>query len=169
MTGNSTLTQDQLNAVAAAINATQVSEVPNGECFSGTCYMQDFIAGDIVITTGANVQLSGVIGTATDKDGNAWTLVGDVYVDYYNSPGDWWWGGIMLNNQWTVAGLADALQGYFIALRLMDDGEVYVEEAKQGGWWSLTRAQETNDWPWAPNPYGRPGIGGDPGPGPYNT
>jgi len=43
---------------------------------------------------------------------------------------------------------------------------VYVEEAKQGGWWDLTAAQE-NPGDFAN--FTRPGIGGDPGPGPNNV
>ena len=54
------LTQDQVNAIAASINATQVSEVPNGECFKNPCYPQDFLVGDTIIT-GAKSQSSGAM------------------------------------------------------------------------------------------------------------
>ena len=155
------LTQDQVNAIAAAINATQVAEVPNGECFSGTCYPQDFLAGDTIITTAPNLQSSGPMGSLTDKDGNTWTLVAGTYVTEYNTPPDWWWGGIELNGQ-----LLDGYVGYFIAIRLLNDGTVWVEEAKQGGWWSLTAANET---PGAFASFTRPGEGPDPGPGPNNV
>ena len=167
ITAGSSTTQAALNTLAAAINTTQVSEVPKGECFSGVCYAQDFLAGDIVITTAPGVLSTGSRGSLTDKNGNVWTLIAGT--PFQTNPADWWWGGVELNGSFTVGNPSGSLGGYYIALRLLNNGDVYVEEAKQGGWWNLTQAQATNDWPWNPNPFGRPGIGGDPGPGPNNT
>ncbi len=45
------LTQTQVTAIANAINTTQTSEVPGGECFSGTCYPQTALTGDSLVTT----------------------------------------------------------------------------------------------------------------------
>ncbi len=121
------LTQDQVNAIAASINATQVSEVPNGECFAGTCYPQDFLVGDTIITTAPNLQSSGAMGSLTDRDGNTWTLDADVPSQTNN--GDWWWGGLTLNGTdlSSAVGSGATYCGYFIALRLLNDGSVWVE------------------------------------------
>lgn len=167
LTDGLNLTQAQLNTIAGDINATQTSEVPGGECFSGTCYPQDFLVGDIIVATAGSQQSTGVMGSLTDLDGNVWSLVAGT--TFQGNPPDWWWGGVELNGSLTVGNPSGSLAGYYIAIRLLDNGQVYVEEAKQGGWWSLTQAQATNDWPWAPNPFGRPGIGPDPGPGPNNA
>jgi Cellulase (glycosyl hydrolase family 5) len=158
LTDGLNLTQDQLNAIAASIQATQEAEVPAGECFSGTCYPQDFLVGDVILTTAPNLQSSGIMGSLTDKDGNTWAL--DADQPCQTNAGDWWWGALNLNGTQFYC-------GYFIAIRLLNDGEVWVEEAKQGGWWSLTQAQETGNWPDVNGI--RPGLGPDPGPGPNNV
>ena len=77
LTDGQNLTQDQVNAIAASIQQTQEAEVPNGECFSGTCIPQDFLIGDTIITTAPNLQSSGPMGSLTDTDGNTWTLEAD--------------------------------------------------------------------------------------------
>ena len=79
----------------------------------------------------------------TDRDGNTWTLDADVPCQTNN--GDWWWGGLTLNGTdlSSAVGGGATYCGYFIALRLLNDGSVWVEEAKHGGWWSLTAENET--------------------------
>lgn len=178
LTDGISLTQAQVDAVAAAINAQQVSEVPAGECFSGTCYPQNFLIGDTIIATAAGVQKSGVVGSLTDKDGTVWSLVAGV--SFQTNPPAWWWGGIKRNGAIIPRadnGL-DGYGGYFIALRKLNDGTVWVEEAKQGGWWSLTAANETAvtasatvafDSFTRPVPGGVNGGGPSPGPGPNNV
>lgn len=172
LTDGVSLTQAQVNAIASAINTQQVAEVPAGECFSGTCYPQNFLIGDVIIATAPHVQLTGTIGSLTDLNGNVWSLVAGVSFQT-NSPA-WWWGGIKLNGG-TVSLKSDGSDGYggyFIALRKTNNGHVWVQEAKQGGWWDLTTAQATpGDFAnfTRPVPGGVNGGGPSPGPGPNNV
>jgi hypothetical protein len=150
------LTQSQINAIMASINATQVAEVPAGECFSGICYPQEALVGDILITQSPNTQAYGSQGSFTDNAGNTWSLIADIADTKYGTPPDWWWGGLALNGS-----VLPGYEGYFIALRYRpSDGSVWIQEAKQGGWWNLTVAQAT---PNAFTNFTRPGLGGDPG------
>lgn len=170
LTDGLNLSQTQVNAIASAINANQVGDNVM-ECFSGTCYVQNLRAGDVIIATSPNVQSSGVMGSLTDQDGNVWSLVAGV--SFQGNPPAWWWGAIQLNGApvYIKPDGSDGYGGYFIALRLLNNGHVYVEEAKQGGWWDLTTAQETpGDFAsfTRPVPGGTNGGGPDPGPGPNN-
>lgn len=173
--GASTLpTQTQLNAIASAITNTVNTEVPGGELFGGpgTAQPLTFLPGDVVIADAPNVQATGVRGALTDKDGTVWTLVADV--SFQTNPPAWWWGGIKRNGAIlprTDNG-TDGYGGYFIALRLLNNGHVWVEEAKFGGWWDLTAANETTTTATATvdfDDFTRPGLGPQPGPGPNNT
>jgi len=149
LTDGVALTQDQVNAIASAIETQQSAEVPGGETFGHAPYPQNFLIGDTIIATAAGVQMTGNVGSLVDKDNNTWTLVAGTTAD--SNPPAWWWGGIALNGvlQWG---------GYNIAIRLLNDGTVWVEEAKQGGWWSLTAFNEGATKVYVP----------DPGPGPNN-
>jgi hypothetical protein len=156
---NPNLAQAQVNAIMATIHSTQVSEVPNGECFSGICYTQNALAGDIIIADAPNTQATGPRGTLTDKDGNQWTLNAGVPCQT-NTAGDWWWGNVTGG----PPGNSMLQCGYNIAIRLTNDGHVWVEEAKQGGWWDMTATCEAGCTFGLPVTYV-----GDPGPGPNNT
>ncbi len=153
LTNGLNLSQAQVNNIASAIQTEQQIEVPAGEDFGAGLHPQNFLIGDIIITTGNGVQLTGNIGSLADGAGNTWTLVGGLVAD--GNPPNWWYGGLAMNSvlQWP---------GYNISLRLLNNGEVWVQEAKQGGWWSLTQ--------WQANGHvGRPGLGASPGAGPNNV
>jgi hypothetical protein len=136
-----TQTQADLDALAAQITNDVNTQVPGGEPFAGIAYPLTFDVGDVNVEN---------LGSLTDKDGNTWTLtMAQPFGD--NTGGNQWWGGVQENGQ-------QLWDGYNVALRLVN-GDVWVEEAKFGGWWNLTVGQETN------NLSGRPGEGGDPGQG----
>jgi hypothetical protein len=178
LTDGVNLSQAQVNAIASAINVQQQAEVPGGEPFSGTYYPQNFLVGDVIIATAAHVQSSGIVGSLTDKDGTVWALHANV--TFQGQGPAWWWGGITRNGASLprADGTGDGYGGYFIALRKLNDGTVWVEEAKGGGWWSLTAANETPvtsdgttvafDSFTRPVPGGVNGGGPSPGAGPNN-
>jgi len=121
--------------LATQITNYVASEIPGGgECFSGTCYPITFAPGDVTV---ANP------GSLTDSKGNTWSLIKNGPV----GPGAWW-ADVAKNGQ---------AQGgwYDVALRLVNS-DVWVEEAKHGGWWDLSKWAGGSD---------RPGLGGDPGGG----
>ena len=134
-------TQADLDALAARITNDVNTQVPGGEPFAGVAYPLTLNVGDVNL---------GNLGSLTDKDGNTWTLtMAQPFGD--NTGGNQWWGGVQENGQ-------QLWDGYNIALRLVN-GDVWVEEAKFGGWWNLTVGAETNNFS------GRPGETGDPGQG----
>jgi hypothetical protein len=141
--GGGGLTQPQLDALASAISSTSWSQVPGGECFSGTCYEISFLVGDVTIANAPNVQLSGDVGSFTDNAGNTWTLTAGLSAD--GNPPAWWWGGPKLNG-------GQLWNGYNCGLRRMSSGHVWIQESKHGGWWDLTA------WN-AAGRSGRPGLG----------
>jgi hypothetical protein len=147
--------QAEDDAIAAAIVNIVNAEVPGGELFDGVNRGISFRPNDVVITTAPNVQLSGDVGSLTDRDGNTWTLVAGTSADG-NAPA-WWWGGIKLNGvmQWP---------GYDCAIRLVD-GNVFVEESKFSGWWSLTDTHEGHGKVFVADPGG--GAASNPIPPPF--
>ena len=103
------------------------------ECFAGptNCHPQNFRVGDTILTTQVNVIGANPAPVSlTDHNGDTWTLQPNQSCD--TNPPDWWWAGMAKNGvqQWC---------GYSIAIRLIS-GDVWVEEAKQGGWWDMTAA-----------------------------
>jgi hypothetical protein len=86
------------------------------------------------VTIGAGVQLYGdQPDSLTDVDGHVWTFQAGQYCQG-NTP-NWWWGAVAIDG-------TQIFCGYAIAIRLMPDGHVWYEEAKQGGWYDATLTNE---------------------------
>ncbi len=104
--------QQMDQSTAQMIMDTSSAQVPNHECFSGTCYPITFQQGDVVLS-----------GSATDAQGNVWSLAPASCEG--NGPANWWSAlyenGVM---KWC---------GYDVAIRIVN-GTAWVEEAKFGGW-----------------------------------
>ena len=132
-----------------------LSEVPGGECFSGTCYPLTGLIGDSLVTTSVGT-INTVNQSLTDSAGNVWTLTPNVPCQ--TNPPDWWWAGLNENGIQQIC-------GYIMDMRLLNNGHVWIEFAKEGGWWDATLYGGA--CPTCTNLI--PFLQGDPGPGPNNV